>query len=389
MKYSNNILTINSDYNLMNIVNVLSNIHKVTGNKTFKYEDVKNILSLERLNELLNLSFFNKQNIYEYSFSEIGKFFSQVTEINNDIQKIYLELLNDNVKTNNIRVFAFLNTYFKELNGYISELEFIPIFLTIDALKFKEILSLIRYSRKENNPQIIESFITEKLKYFLTEEDFNNIINEELQKLTKLLKNLNFIFRTNSSYKEKEILFLDKYSVSLSYQWELTTMGYEFIYGDKYAQSLPQHVVELEIVDEEHLEINKRHPEIDKSSSVLRFKRDQRVVKRARQKSDDLCFFEDIEIGYGHPKPPIGKKEELCLEVHHIVPMCFQKEFEINLDQTPLTICICMACHKILHHGCDKDREKLVKYLYHRKKDTLKELLNISSYNEFKKYYEF
>ena len=64
-------------------------------------------------------------------------------------------------------------------------------------------------------------------------------------------------------------------------------------------------------------------------------------------------------------------------EVHHLIPMAFQKEFSKSIDIEENIVSLCSSCHNEIHYG--KYADELIKDLYYKKINELKEVgINIS-----------
>ncbi len=49
-------------------------------------------------------------------------------------------------------------------------------------------------------------------------------------------------------------------------------------------------------------------------------------------------------------------------EAHHLIPLCYQNDFEYSLDVEANVVSLCPHCHRLLHYG--QDKENLLKNLY-------------------------
>lgn len=49
-------------------------------------------------------------------------------------------------------------------------------------------------------------------------------------------------------------------------------------------------------------------------------------------------------------------------EAHHLIPLCYQNDFDYSLDVEANVVSLCPHCHCLLHYG--KDKEFLLKNLY-------------------------
>ena len=52
-------------------------------------------------------------------------------------------------------------------------------------------------------------------------------------------------------------------------------------------------------------------------------------------------------------------------EAHHIIPLCYQKDFKYSLDTEANVVSLCPRCHRLLHYGMDY--EDLLNKLYKKR----------------------
>lgn len=402
MKYLNR-LTFNFDIDLFETYELLTtHIYNLIGTEIFTEKKIEEIIinsnkifNKENINilipKLIEFGFIDNIDNKNLKVSNIGILLLE-TKNSTEKMKIYLEILNDyvicDINGKKIRPFAYINTLFRDLKGTVSKLELFSLMFVSCWEEYEKLLEYIYLYHKTKVPNYMTNFTKELLKNKKIYEEDLVLAEKDINKITNILHKIGFIH--NSIISEYKFKIATEVEISPLETFELTQQGYDYIFGEESTEIIAESLGEPDTIGEEEKEweINTREPELDKTSPVIKFKRDHKVIKKSKDKGQDVCFFEEIETKYGHPKPPVGKKEEPCIEVHHVVPMRFQKEFSINLDQTPLTICVCMVCHKILHHGSDEERKMLVSFLYQRKKIVLKEILGIESFNQFKRFYE-
>ena len=56
-------------------------------------------------------------------------------------------------------------------------------------------------------------------------------------------------------------------------------------------------------------------------------------------------------------------------EAHHIIPLCYQKDFEYSLDTEANIISLCPRCHRLVHYG--RNYEKLLRIIYEKRANRL------------------
>lgn len=98
---------------------------------------------------------------------------------------------------------------------------------------------------------------------------------------------------------------------------------------------------------------------------VSAYKRSAEVVANALFAAGHKCEVPGCEIELF-----IRKSDgTLYTEAHHLIPLCFQSNFEYSLDVEANVVSLCPSCHRMLHHG--KEIYQVLKMLYEERKDRL------------------
>lgn len=105
------------------------------------------------------------------------------------------------------------------------------------------------------------------------------------------------------------------------------------------------------------------------------YPRDRSVAIHALMHAHFKC-----EINPDHPLFIRRNSECLYTEPHHLVPMAYQKYFDVSLDVEENIVSLCCTCHKHIHYG--KGAEELIAQLYEERKDALKSVGIIISKEE-------
>lgn len=83
----------------------------------------------------------------------------------------------------------------------------------------------------------------------------------------------------------------------------------------------------------------------------------------------------------------IRKKEDInYTEPHHLIPMSFQSEFSTSLDVAANIVSLCSGCHNKIHYG--RDYEDMIKLLYKKRRDRLKNAGIVISLENLLSYYK-
>lgn len=108
--------------------------------------------------------------------------------------------------------------------------------------------------------------------------------------------------------------------------------------------------------------------------------RDPNVAANALCNADykcEVCATHETFIRKSNGKP--------YTEPHHLIPMEFQKDFNVSLDVENNIVSLCSNCHNMLHYGADI--ENILRLLYEKRKDLLKIIGVDIEFEELKKYY--
>lgn len=107
-------------------------------------------------------------------------------------------------------------------------------------------------------------------------------------------------------------------------------------------------------------------PQQNLSSKRRIWKRSASVAKEALQKINYLC-----EVDYKHLTFKSGVTGENFVEAHHLIPIRLQNHFSWSLDVPGNIVSLCPNCHREIHHATKKEKKKLIKTLYEKRRDDL------------------
>ena len=126
--------------------------------------------------------------------------------------------------------------------------------------------------------------------------------------------------------------------------------------------------------------LNNRPPESINTRNGRKYKTDARIIKTACKLNNYTCV-----VDSSHPTF-VGIGDTNYVEGHHIIPMCAQKDFEVNIDRIENIAILCPLCHKAIHHANKEYKKELLSKIYSLTKQeelknlgisiTLEELLN-------------
>ncbi|MED1578724.1 MrcB family domain-containing protein [Bacillus safensis] len=134
-------------------------------------------------------------------------------------------------------------------------------------------------------------------------------------------------------------------------------------------------------LETEDIPLPKPNPVFDKSRKE-RWPRDAQVAARALRLSEYKCAFDDSHTSF--TSKVTGKR---YLEMHHLVPMKYQGEFDVNLDRESQLLALCPTCHRQIHHGTDEEKEKILRKLFYERREKLEAIGIEIGFKELRKMY--
>lgn len=109
-----------------------------------------------------------------------------------------------------------------------------------------------------------------------------------------------------------------------------------------------------------------------KQKNFSNFVRDTKVALHALANANYCC-----EIDKNHATFLRKSIDKNYTEPHHLIPICYQDNFNYSLDVSNNIVSLCSNCHNKLHYGRDIEKDLLI--LYNKRKDLLKKSgINIS-----------
>ena len=138
---------------------------------------------------------------------------------------------------------------------------------------------------------------------------------------------------------------------------------------------------ELNHTEIDDLNLNPNYkPVIEKDSRfVSSYKRNRQVAINALRRAQSQCEFDKRHHLFD--KINGGK----YLEVHHIIPMCAQDDFEVPLDRDENVVCLCPSCHREIHFG--RKRKDIIEFFYEQRRIKLEEAGINTNLEEILTYY--
>lgn len=135
---------------------------------------------------------------------------------------------------------------------------------------------------------------------------------------------------------------------------------------------------ELETKD---IPLPKPDPVFDKSGKE-RWPRDAQVAAKALRLSEYKCAYDESHTSF--TSKVTGKR---YLEMHHLVPMKYQREFDVSLDREAQLLALCPTCHRQTHHGTDEEKENMLRKLFYDRREKLEAIGIEIGFKELRKMY--
>lgn len=148
--------------------------------------------------------------------------------------------------------------------------------------------------------------------------------------------------------------------------------------NNMYTSSLNWYKKYLEYLKKENSSVNEVHSEygirdfrkerngFEIIDNKRMWKRDRKLVESSIEHAQNLC-----EYNLKHESFVCNRTGKAYMEGHHLIPMKYQDIFQNSLDVVANIVCLCVNCHKKLHHGILEDKIVLLKSLYKQRKKRL------------------
>lgn len=182
-----------------------------------------------------------------------------------------------------------------------------------------------------------------------------------------------------TSYKEIQSM-MGKRSVDEFNDYLLLSDDSHYLEGEPEQEEDFQENIQLVSTEEEDIEVRnygegqqeEASPRLSPVFDIVgrkRWPRDAKVAARALRSSGYICAYNETHNSF--ISKVTGKR---YLEIHHLVPMKYQGEFNVSLDKTKQLLALCPTCHRQIHLGTDKDKKKMIEALFYSHYDKLQEV---------------
>jgi len=93
-------------------------------------------------------------------------------------------------------------------------------------------------------------------------------------------------------------------------------------------------------------------PSITNENKYLQYRRNPQIAANALANAKDMCEIDNSHITFKRKS-----NSRPYLEVHHLIPLSFQKYFKYSLDVTCNVVVLCSNCHNKLHFGLNIEND--------------------------------
>ncbi|MEK4245296.1 HNH endonuclease [Psychrobacillus sp. FSL K6-2684] len=243
-------------------------------------------------------------------------------------------------------------------------------FLELNREKFLSLLNSISlYNFKFPKETRFLEYNNINIRYYhdkIGKSRANTLREKEVKEIIYFLNNLLKI--------DKEV---DAIGDSLvDYMYQLSNKCYE-LYKDELDYSIRNSKVEKDVQCETF-----EKPK-EKTDSGYRYQRNALLPPKVISLANYTC-----EVDREHKYFISAKTNNNYVEVHHLIPLGYQKEYTNSLDVIENMIPLCVICHKKIHHALFEEKKETLINLYYRKKDVLKNAGISVELADFLKYYQ-
>jgi len=117
-------------------------------------------------------------------------------------------------------------------------------------------------------------------------------------------------------------------------------------------------------------------------SASLKRKRSDKQKERAKRNSSYKCEYDPDHETF------LNEKGDNFIECHHLIPLSNQDDFDYSIDVFANIVCLCPLCHRIIHHAAMKTKKNLIKKLYEKRKEFLRDAGVYIDFEDLLKYYK-
>ena len=275
--------------------------------------------------------------------------------------------------------YLYMDTFFQPLEN---ELDFLSEYCNASEEEKKELHNYVKQNLKNNNPICIIS------KKFETSGNYDKKMLIENAKT--LFMNKSIYGKENVSFKEFVINVINRYS-----EIEKINKGkvINFIFRNKDVfEIIYYNVYNIDYLgirnfSEADGEITEEKIDDTSIKNIEKLKRISTILKKkAKERTGYKCELEDL-CGCNNFYFTSKETKHNYLEIHHFIPREFNNEFEKSIEVIENYIALCPRCHRMIHLAVDRERKTLIKAIYSKRQESLKQKGLIVSIEEIEEFY--
>jgi len=134
------------------------------------------------------------------------------------------------------------------------------------------------------------------------------------------------------------------------------------VFDEEHYQYLSDQVEELPEISDGPLPVKESYD----YQSKLNYRRDAKINAAAKAKANYSC-----EINSDHKTFISDSNGENFVEGHHLIPVESQDQFHFSLDVPENIVALCPNCHRAIHNATREVQSKMIKQLFHNRKESL------------------
>lgn len=132
-------------------------------------------------------------------------------------------------------------------------------------------------------------------------------------------------------------------------------------YEKKQKKVIPRNITKKDIIDK------------TEKKPAYTLVKDRKVWKRNSLYAAEAVLLADYscEVDNAHKHFTSKTTKQNYVEAHHLIPIRFQDNHENSLDVHANIVSVCVACHKLLHHGFFEEKTAILDKLFDTRKERL------------------
>ncbi len=333
------------------------------------------------------------ENTSCYPFEEAKKVFEKIIASGLEEEKFIFLIKKFLLETKNHRnlakIFDYDYTYLDSFYKIYKEYDFLNIYLSSTKEEKEKLYDYIKQNKENKKYNCILS-----MKY-----KPGGVYDKEM-----LRTNAKILYLVNKVLNSEVVDFNAFVDVLIDSYKEIESIDEgkirQFIYGNKSFKSVFE-VIYFEIFEIDYLDFDSNKEDLIKTKeeleeveklddttalSVEKIRRISTILKKqAKERTNYKCELEEINMCKYFTSKDTNRN---YLEVHHFIPREFSNNYERTIEVIENYISLCPSCHRLIHNGTDRERIKVINYLFNKRKDLLERkglLIDIKTIEQYYK----